>query len=59
MTRIGIWTLRLMRGYETDALTMDVENEEVHHSFQDELSEVEAFCNEKLPEGFYVKIDDH
>lgn len=62
--RIGAWTIRLMAPMLEDYHNMDAEmfdkaNQGVHDKMGDFLSEAEAFINEKLPEGFYVKIDDH
>lgn len=57
---IGIWNIRLMRSPDyaaLDATHFDKQNQEVHNAFEDELSEAEAFLNNKLPDGFYVKIE--
>lgn len=53
--RIGVWTIRLM----ADSDESDERNQEVHDIFKYGIGQIESKLSDALPEGFYVKIEDH
>lgn len=58
--KIGVWQIRLMaydRGENETDESFDKRNEVQVNALLDRMGEIEAFVNEDLDEGFYVKIE--
>lgn len=61
MPRVGSWTLRLMAPEMPSDETSDWDdkNQEVVDKMVGILSSYSGVINLQLPDGYYVKIDDH